>query len=76
VHRRETNARAALGGDTNAVVDDLKRHIFIEDEANDACPCPGMTCYVGKRLLRDAVDGYLHGCREVGKVLRGFHHNA
>jgi len=35
-----------------------------------------MTRYVSKRLLRDAVDGYLHGCREVGKVLRGFHHDA
>src|SRR5215211_6376154 len=63
VHRGETNARATLRGDTDAVVHDLQRYIFIDGEAHDAALGPGMTYYVGKRLLRDAVDGHFGGRR-------------
>src|SRR5215207_8455642 len=72
-HRGEAHASATLCGDTDAVVDDLQRYIVIHGDPHNACLGPGMSRYVGKRLLRDAVDGHLYCCGEVGKVLRSLH---
>jgi hypothetical protein len=69
VHRGEAHACAPLFGDADPIIDDLKHHIPINGESHEARPCPGMTHHVGKRLLRDTVDGHLDGCWEVGKVL-------
>src|SRR5829696_5824482 len=75
-HRREPHTRATLFGYAYAVIDDLQRHIVIHGESNDACPCPGVTHHVSKRLVRDAVDGHFDGCGEIGKVFVGLHGHA
>src|SRR5215207_5347961 len=75
-HRGETYARARLRWDAHALVDDLKPHFLIECKPHDAALGLGMTRYVGKRLLRDAVDGHFYCRREAGKVLGHFHQHA
>src|SRR5829696_4911233 len=75
-HRGEAHASATLRWDAHAIVDDLKPHFLIECKAHDAAVCLGMTRYVGKRLLRDAVDSHFDCSREVGEVLGHFHQHA
>src|SRR5215208_5145163 len=74
-HRGEAHAGGALRRDADAVVHDLQVRSVLRGEPHDAGLRLGVANHVGQGLLRDAVDGHLHGRREGRQAgaLRGFH---